>query len=131
MRKKIGGYWSLKASYNRHIFIMFMVSYLLSAALNWTYVKVIEPDMVGKMQTAMVNATASMLEKSGADQAKIDKQTADIEKKFEDQKNITIGKTLQSGLITTILLFVVSLVFGAIMKKEPPLFDVIDEEPSL
>jgi hypothetical protein len=130
MRKKIGGYWVLKQA-TTGIFIMFMVSYLLSAALNWTYVKVIEPDMVGKMQTAMVNATASMLEKSGADQAKIDKQTADIEKKFEDQKNITIGKTLQSGLITTILLFVVSLVFGAIMKKEPPLFDVIDEEPSL
>lgn len=127
MRKKIGGFWTFKQA-TTGIFIMFMVCYLLSSGLSWVYTKTIEPEMVQKTQTAMVDATTAMLEKSGADQTKIDKQTAEIEKKFEEQKNVSAGKIAQSFAITIILLFVVAVIFGAIFKKDPPLFDVIDEQ---
>jgi len=129
LRKKIGGFWNFKQAVTG-IFIMFLVSAALSRVLNdYVFAKLIEPDMVQKMETAMVNATTSMMEKSGADQEKIDAQTVKVEKGFEDQKNLTIAKALRSIAISIILIFVVALIFGAIFKKEPPLFEVIDEYP--
>lgn len=128
MRKKIGGYWSFKQA-TTAIFIMFIVSYIVSGIIvNGLFVRVIEPNMIEKTKTAMVDATGAMMEKSGADQAKIDKQTAEVEKKFDEQKNTTIGKTIQSIAINIVLLFVLALIFGAIFKKDPPLFDVIDNQ---
>lgn len=130
LRKKIGGYWTFRQA-TTGAFIMFFVSYLLSTILNYgIFSKFIEPNMVQKTETAMVNAVTSMMEKQNIDQDKIDQKTADIEKNFEDQKHPTIGKTAKGVVIAIIFTFVISLIYGAIFKKEKPLFDApVSETP--
>lgn len=119
LRKEIGGFWTFKQAASG-IFIMFFAAYVLSAiGNNLIFAKIVEPDMVGKMQTAITNSTTAMMEKSGADQETIDKKLEDIEKQFDSQKNPTIGKTIQGIAISIIFIFVLALIFGAIFKKEP------------
>lgn len=131
LRKKIGGFWTFRQA-TTGVFIMFMVSYILSGVFtNLIFAKLIEPEMVQKTETAMVNATTAMMEKSGADQDKIDKQAEEVKKKIEDQNSTSIGKRITNIAVAIILTFVISLIYGAIFKKERPLFDVIDPEPTV
>nr|WP_294949778.1 DUF4199 domain-containing protein [uncultured Mucilaginibacter sp.] len=133
LRKTIGGFWNFKQAVTG-IFIMFftayVVSYLISSVL---FAKLIEPNMVDKTEAAMVNVMTNMLEKTSADQAAIDKSLDDVHKKFEEQKNITVGKQIQSFAVGVIFVFVFALIFAAIYKKERPLYlnDAGNVEPTV
>jgi hypothetical protein len=130
LRKKIGGYWNLRQA-TTAIFIMFFAAYVIQyVGRDLIFAKLIEPNMVQKTQDVMVEATISMMEKNGVDQTQIDEKKAEIEKQFNDQKNVTIGKIIQGIVISIILMFVLALVFGAMFKKEPPLLaDTSYEDP--
>ncbi|MDB4902331.1 MAG: hypothetical protein JWQ63_1612 [Mucilaginibacter sp.] len=132
IRKKIGGYWSFKQA-TTGIFIMFFMAYVVQfIGRDLIFAKLIEPQMVQKTQEAVMNATTAMLEKTGADQAQIDDKKASIQKQFDLQTNITVGKVIQSIAITIILIFVLALIFGAIVKKDTPLFaDTSYEDPAV
>jgi len=131
LRKEIGGFWVFKQAVTG-IFIMFFVANLLSfIGRDLIFAKVVEPNMVENMQTAMVNSVSSMLEKSGQEQSEIDKKIEDMNQKFEKQKNPSVGSTIQSQLIAIIFLFVLALIFAAIFKRDPirnGLDDAIDPE---
>jgi hypothetical protein len=132
IRKKIGGFWTFKQAATG-IFIMFFAAYIVqSVGRDLIFAKFIEPNMVEKTQQATINATTAMLEKSGAEQSQIDTKIATIQKQFDDQKNITVGKQIQSIGISIIFIFVCALIFGAIFKKDPPLYaEPIDEGPAV
>lgn len=126
LRKKLGGYWTLRQA-TTGIFIMFILAYAVQAVgRDLIFAKLIEPDMVQKTETAIVNSTSAMMEKSGLQQDEIDKKTETIEKQFDEQKNQSAGKIIQGIAINIVLIFAVSLIFAAILKKEPPLFTVND-----
>jgi hypothetical protein len=131
LRREIGGFWVFKQAVTG-IFIMFFVANLLSfIGRDLLFAKVIEPNMVENMQTAMVNSVSGMLEQSGQEQDQIDKKIEEINQQFEKQKNPTIGSIIQSQLIAIIFLFVMALIFGAIFKRDPirnGLEDAIDPE---
>jgi cytochrome c biogenesis factor len=125
LRKKIGGFWTFRQA-TTGIAVMLFVSALLNVIVyNLAFGKLIEPKMIDKMETAMVGATTQMMEKSNADQDKIDKQNEAVQKQFEDQKNPTIGKIITGYAIQIILIFVFALILGAIFKR-PPLLKVED-----
>jgi hypothetical protein len=127
-RKRIGGYWTFRQA-TTGIFIMLFVAYIIGAiGRDLIFVKLVEPNMVEKTQDAVVNATRSMMEKSGSDQATIDSKIADVQKNFDDQKNATIGKTIETICLTIIFMFVFALIFGAIFKRNPfkPLEEPVD-----
>jgi hypothetical protein len=72
-----------------------------------------------------------MLEQSGQEQSEIDKKMEEINQKFEEQKNPSIGSIIQNQLIAIIFLFVLALIFGAIFKRDPVkngLEDAVDPE---
>jgi len=120
LRKNIGGYWTFKQAVTG-IFIMFAISYVIQViGRDVVFARVIEPGMVSKTQTAMLRATTTMLKKSGANQATIDQKKADIQKQLADEKNITVASIIQGYVITVIFLFVFAVIFGAILKKNPP-----------
>jgi hypothetical protein len=117
LRKKIGGYWVFKQA-TTGIFIMLLVSFVVTGiGRDLIFAKVVEPQMVQKMEDAMVNATTSFMEKSNVDQATIDEKVESVKAQFESQKSPTIGKTIQGYVITLIFLFVLALIFGAIFKR--------------
>ena len=108
---------------------MFFVANLLSFSGNLFFNKVIEPAGIDKMKTAMINATTQMMEKQNASQDRIDQNVAQIEKKFDEQKDQSIGK-IGRGIITSIIFcFVFSLIFAALYKRERPLYQAPPDEP--
>ncbi len=129
LRKQIGGYWIFRQAVTG-TFIMFFIAYIVSSVgRDLVFAKLVEPQMAEKMSEAMVSATSKMMEKSGADQEKIDEKTTDIQKQFDAQTHPTPGKVIQGIAISIILIFVFSLIFAAIFKKEKPrnlLEDAID-----
>lgn len=128
LRKKIGGFWNFKQA-TTGVFIMLFVTWVISSVgTNLIFAKFIEPDMTQKTQIAVMNASISMMEKSNVDQAKIDDQRDAMQKKFDEQKNPTIGKMIEGWAIAIIFIFVFALIFGAIFKRSPLLSidDAID-----
>lgn len=124
LRKNIGGYWTLRQAVTG-IFIMFVISYAIQViGRDVVFARVVEPNMVAKTQTAMLKATTTMLKKSGANQAAIDQKKADIQQQLAEEKNITVGSIIQGYVITVIFLFVFAVIFGAILKRNPPEYQV-------
>jgi len=132
-RKKIGGFWSFKQA-TTGFFIMFFVGYLITFSGNLIFSKVIEPNMIDKMETSMVTATTAMMEKSGSSQDQIDQAVAKTQKSFEDQKSQTVGKIVMGFGIAIIVTFIFALIFGAIFKRPKPIYDLpvdeLDSPPS-
>jgi hypothetical protein len=130
LRKKIGGYWNLRQA-TTGIFIMFFTAYVIQyVGKDLIFAKLIEPHMVEKTEEAMIAATTTMMEKAGTEQTQIDEQEAKIRKEFDDQKTMTVGKVISGIAIAIVLMFVLALVFGAMFKKEPPLYaDNAYEDP--
>jgi hypothetical protein len=131
LRKKSGGFWTFKQAVTG-IFMMFLLGYVVNyIGYNLLFTKVIEPHAVEKTQTAVINATTSMMEKQGVDQDKIDQQTAKMQKQFEVQTDMSPVKVITSIAISLIFMFVLALIFAAIYKKDPPLFEPTAQDPAV
>jgi len=123
LRKKIGGFWTFKQA-TTAMFVMMLVSYAITyVGANVIFGKLIEPQMVEKTQAAVTNATTQMMEKQGVDQEKIDEQTEKMQKQFASQSNSSPVNVLRGIAIALILIFVLALIYAAILKKDPPLYD--------
>ncbi|GAA3984735.1 DUF4199 domain-containing protein [Mucilaginibacter dorajii] len=132
LRKKIGGSWNFKHAATG-IFIMFLAAFVVKFIVyDQLFTKVIEPNTVQKTETAMVNAVTTFLEKSNTSQDVIDKKMEEIQKQFDAQKNVTIGKEIQSIGISIIFMFVVAVIFAAFFKKEIHTFNPnLDNDPAV
>ncbi|HVS94030.1 MAG TPA: DUF4199 domain-containing protein [Mucilaginibacter sp.] len=120
LRKRIGGYWTFRQAVSG-IFIMFLVSYMIQVlGRDMLFARVIEPDMMSKTQAAMVRATTELAKRTGANQAAVAQKQAEIQKQFEDQKNITMGGILQGYIFTIMFLFIFALAFAALFRRNPP-----------
>lgn len=120
LRKKIGGYWNLRQA-TSGMFIMFLVSYVISVGGNFLFNKVIEKDMTSRIQTSVVNASLQLMKNQGASEEQVDKKESEMNAEFEKKTNGTFMQTVQGHLIGVIIIFVVSLIFGAAFRKDPPL----------
>lgn len=127
LRKKIGGFWSFKQAVSG-IFIMLTISAIISTVGGWAFSKTIEPDMMEKTKSAMVTAVTEMMESTGAPQEKIDQSVEDMEKKFDEQKDAGVGSYFKNFAISLIFMFILALIFGAIFKKEPPVYLQFEDE---
>lgn len=125
LRKKVGGYWNFRQA-TSGIFIMLLVAYVISNLGNYAFTKLIEPDMTAKIQATVVNMTSRMMESQGVEQDVIEKQMDEMNDEFEKKENGTFMQAFQGHMIGIIIVFVVSLLFGAIFKKDPPLY-VVEE----
>lgn len=120
LRKKIGGYWNLRQA-TSGMFIMFLVSYVISVGGNFIFNKLIEKDMTSRIQTSVVNASLQLMKNQGASEEEVDKKESEMNAEFEKKTNGTFMQTVQGHLIGVIIIFVVSLIFGAAFRKDPPL----------
>ncbi len=99
LRKKIGGFWTFKQAVTG-IFIMFFTAYVIQAlGSDLIFAKFVEPQMVEKVDNAVLNATKTMMEKSNTPQETIDSKVEQMQKQYDEQKNVTIGKTIQGIVI--------------------------------
>ncbi|MBS7563765.1 DUF4199 domain-containing protein [Mucilaginibacter sp. Bleaf8] len=117
LRKKIGGYWSLKQAATG-IFFILLFTYLISTGGRWLYFKLIDPPAMEAANTNSVNIRRGALEFAHRPQKDIDTTIAEMQKSIEQGKVFTIGKTIQDFVISIILLFAVALILGALYKRE-------------
>lgn len=120
-RKKIGGFWTFREAL-KGIFLMAFVAGLLYSVVNYAFYKFIEPNAFETVATYMEEGTSSTLEKMGMDQDKIDEAINGQMEAIKEQYNPTIGQFFKNLGIAVLVQFVMSLIFAAIFKKEPPLF---------
>lgn len=130
LKKKIGGFWSFKEAL-RGIFLMSLAGNLITNVFMFVFFKFIESDAYDKVSQIVTQNAISNLEKFGVtEQAQVDKA---VEQALKQIKSI-YQPDLKSFLIsigTTILIgFVLSLIFAAIFKKNPPMFAPVDESES-
>jgi len=120
LRKKIGGFWNLRQA-TSGIFIMFLVTYIISNIGNVIFNEFIEKDMASRIQHTVLDATESMMRSQGADDEKVDAQIEKMNNDFEQKQQGSVMKTIQGHVIGIIIVFVAALIFGAVFKREPPL----------
>jgi len=121
-RKKIGGYWSFKQA-TTGIFIMFLIAYvMLTVGRDFIFARLIEPHMIEKTEKAFLNASAIIRKQPGANQKQLDVTEADVKRNFEEQKNVTVGKVVQGIALSIIFIFVLALIFGALFKRDLPVY---------
>ncbi|MDN3582669.1 DUF4199 domain-containing protein [Mucilaginibacter flavus] len=118
LRKKIGGFWSMRQAASG-IFIMFFTAFVLQFLVrDMLFAKVVEPNMVQKTQTAMTKAVSTYLTENKAKPDEVKKKMDDINQQFEVQKDVTVGRQITGFGISIIFMFVLSLIFAAFFKRE-------------
>ena len=122
VRKRIGGYWNMRQA-TTGIFIMFIIAYAIqTGGRDLIFAKLIEPQMVQKTEDAFLKANTFIKTQGGAKPQQIADSEIEIKKEFEDQKHVSVAGVIQGIFISIILVFVLALIFGALFKREPPLY---------
>jgi hypothetical protein len=117
VRKNVGGLWTFKQA-TTGIFIMLMVAYLFNlAGKDLVFDKVIEPNGIGKTQTAAVNAKAGNMKEKGVSQDKIDASIAEMKKDFSQKDNFSIGSFITENAFIVLFLFVFAVIFASLIRN--------------
>lgn len=120
LRKTLGGYWTLKQA-TTGLFFMFYISFLMGFVGNdILFSRVIDHTTIQRANDKAVVYFRAAQQMSGSPQKDIDTRVKDFQLALN--KPLTIGGILSSLVQEILFLFIVSLVFGAIFKREPPLF---------
>lgn len=126
LRKKIGGYWSFKQALSG-TFVMFLVALIISTVVSLAFERFVEPDIRERMVVNIRNATVEFMESQGVSDDQIDAATASMDESLAQVNEGGIGTQIQGFFITLLILFIVALIFGAIFKREKPVFITEDD----
>jgi len=130
MRRRLGGYWSLRQAVTA-IFIMFITCYILLAiGRDLVFAKVVEPNMQPKTEAVMLRVKGQALKAGGASQAEIKSQLTDLKKEFTIDNSVDVGTIIQSYLFNILMLFALAVIFGAIFKKPAP-YVLVEEKDAI
>ncbi|MDO3627707.1 DUF4199 domain-containing protein [Mucilaginibacter sp. BT774] len=118
LRKKIGGYWSVRQA-TAGIFIMFMVAYVIQfVGRDLLFEKVIDKNTVINTHTAFTNASQRLLKEDG-NVAKFNERQKKIDENYPTvQKNVSISEAIIGFLMAIIFIFIISLAFAAGFRRE-------------
>ena len=117
LRASVGRIWDFRIA-TSGIFIMFLISYIVIAlGRDVIFAHFVEPQMTTKIEKVLLDATPVALKKSGATDKQIADKQKDIREQFASQDNATVGQIIQSQVISTIFIFIISLIFGALFKN--------------
>lgn len=122
LRRTVGGYWSLKQAVTG-IFFMFYMSFLINYIGNdIVFSHLIDPVTVHKANEKTIDAYRIAQHMANKPEKEIDASVKDMQEAFREGNTITPGSVLETLIRNVLLIFLVSLIFGALFKREPPLF---------
>ncbi|MEO5912115.1 MAG: DUF4199 domain-containing protein [Pelobium sp.] len=126
LRKKIGGFWTFKEAL-KGIFLMSLVANVISSLFNFIFYKYIETGAYDKVVGVVTESTTATYEKMGMGQSDIDKATEKVLENLKSTYQPEFLDLLKTLGIAILIGFVLSLIFAAIFKKNPPMFAPIEE----
>jgi len=127
LKKKIGGYWSFREAL-KGIFLMAFIAGIVNIAINFVFYKFIEPTAYDKVSGYVADGLTQTYEKMGMDQDKIDQFVAMGLEKLKSQLKPGLMDEIKNLGAAILVQFVMSLIFAAIFKKDPPVFVQTTEE---
>lgn len=126
LRKTLGGYWTLKQA-TTGFFFMFYMAFLISFIGNdIVFSRLIDPATVQKANNQTVVYYRQAQQIARIPQKELDARVKDMQAALNVP--VTPGIIIAYLLRQVMILFLVSLVFGAIFKREQPAFKQQDEE---
>jgi hypothetical protein len=129
MKKKIGGFWTFKEAL-KGIFLMSFIANVGSSIFNFIFYKFIEPNAYDKIVGFVTEGLTSTYEKMGLSQDKMDEALSQVEKTLKSQFQPSILDFIKALGIAILIGFIMSLIFAAIFKKNPPMFTPAEEAES-
>ena len=124
LRTSIGGYWTFRQA-TSGIFIMFLTGFLLHTfCYDLIFARIIEPNMLQKTEVAAITAKRFLMAQQHQPLAKISSSVEETKKEFEQQKQVTPGRIIQGIIFYIIFIFILSLVFASMFKKDTPVYEM-------
>lgn len=117
LRKKIGGYWHLRQAASG-IFVMFLVSYLLFFFSLILYSKVIDPNYELNIENKIESVKTAIRVDQHVSRQHINEEIKGLRRDYNIRQNSGVLGFVQSFGIVVVLLFLASLIFGALFKNE-------------
>jgi hypothetical protein len=121
LRKKIGNYWSFRTAL-KGIFLMAFIAGTVNMIIINVFYKFIEPGAFEKISGYMADNLSQNLERMGMEQDKIDQMVAQSLEKLKSQLNPGVADLFKNFGMQILVQFIMSLIFAAIFKKDPPVF---------
>ena len=106
---------------------MAFIAGIVGILINLFFYKLIEPDAYSKISGYVVDGMVSSYEKMGMSQEQIDSIVPEMERSLKSQFDPSALDLAKNLGIAILIEFIMSLVFAAIFKKNPPIF-VADED---
>jgi hypothetical protein len=118
LRIKIGGYWNVRQA-TTGIFIMFLVTYAIQfVGRDLVFEKVIDKNVAINTHNSFTNANQKLF-KENSDLAHFKERQKKIDETYPlTQKRPSIYESVISLLMAIIFIFVISLLFAAVFKRE-------------
>ncbi|MBC7653455.1 MAG: DUF4199 domain-containing protein [Oligoflexus sp.] len=126
LRKKVGGFWSFKQALTG-IFIMSLVANVVSSVFNFVFYKFIEPDAYDRVKGYVADGLTATFEKMGLSGDDMDKAIEKATESLKSQYQPSPLDFLKNIAIAILIGFVLSLIFAAIFKRNPPMFAPLEE----
>ncbi|QJD95074.1 DUF4199 domain-containing protein [Mucilaginibacter robiniae] len=130
LRKKIGGYWTLKQA-TSGLFVMLFVTYLISSVGRWVFSNYIDQATVQKANTETLAIQRKALQSTHRSEADIQSTLEATQKSMNEGDTLSIGRVIQNLLISVILIFAIAAILGALFKREPPLLRQVPDDAEL
>jgi len=122
LRKYVGGYWSMRQA-TSGIFLMFFTAYFVYSLGNFVYARAVDKTINERVQQNIIKVTTDFASKQNIPTEELDEKIDQIKESIEAGKHPTPGHVAQGIIFSIIILFVGALIFAAIFKKEPPVFE--------
>ena len=106
-------------------FFALMIMAILGGILNSGYqhtINYFDPHLIENIQTATMQKTISFMEGMGAPQEKIDQAIDDMNAKFEEAKNVTVGGMVKSICYSLIWYAVFAFIMAIFVRKSLRVF---------
>ena len=118
-RKELGGYLELKDAFQT-LFIAVLIAEAIYTIFNLVYLTYIDPGYMDRLQAATIN----LIEESGLDDDRKEKQLEQLEKSFARQKErLSVTGVFLSYLIGVAITGIFALIVALIVRKRKPVFD--------
>jgi hypothetical protein len=128
LRKKIGGYWTVRQA-TTGFFIMFLMGFLILNLGKAVLFKAVDKNLNDKLKRSYVTANIIAWKQMHHTPAEIDKRVKDIQQTdYSELQGITVATILPRIATLIILLFVVALIFAAFYKRPLPVLPYADSE---
>ncbi|WP_028297107.1 DUF4199 domain-containing protein [Olivibacter sitiensis] len=119
LRKKIGGYWDFRQAATG-LFFMLLVATVILVGGGYVFDNYVAPDVKDRFNEKRIALSISEMEKSGASKEELEKHIAKIDEQKASEGEVSLQSVLLNIPIYVICIFVFSLLFALLLKREKP-----------